>query len=148
MGESAGGLLALFAGLTTPGVGAVVAWYPVTDVLAMPEFADAGSLAEVPEFALFGASPKAVAEIAIEASPISHIGPAAPPTLLVHGETDATVPVTQSLRMHERLTAAGADSTLVVVPGADHCFAGHPDTRGLLDESVEFLRRHLARPAG
>ena len=144
-GESAGGLLALLAGLTTPGVGAVVAWYPVTDVLAMPEFADAGSLAEVPEFALFGASPKAVAELAIEASPISHIGSDAPPTLLVHGETDATVPVTQSQRMHERLVAAGADSALLVVPGADHCFEGHPDTGGLLAESVGFLARHLVR---
>jgi acetyl esterase/lipase len=145
-GESAGGLLALLAGLTTPGVGAIVAWYPVTDVLAMPEFAEAGSLAQVPEFALFGASPKAVAELAVEASPVSHVHAGAPPTLLVHGGTDATVPVTQSVQMHERLTAAGADSTLRVVAGADHCFEGHADIRGLLDQSVGFFTRHLARP--
>ena len=158
-GESAGGLLALLAGLGAavagagsvagPVVGAIVGWYPVTDILAMPMFSDAGSLAEAPEFALFGASPKAVAELAAEASPINLVSAAAPPVLLVHGEADATVPVSQSLRLHERLLAAGADSTLRVIPGADHCFKGHPDIRALLDESVTFLAEHFAeRPAG
>jgi acetyl esterase/lipase len=147
-GESAGGLLALLAGLSTPGVGAVVGWYPVTDILAMPVFSGAGPLAEAPEFALFGASPKAVAELAAEASPINRVTAAAPPVLLVHGEADRTVPVSQSLRLHERLLAAGADSTLLVVSGADHCFEGHPDIRGLLDESVGFLVEHLAGGMG
>jgi acetyl esterase/lipase len=142
-GESAGGLLALLAGLSTPGVRAIVAWYPVTDILAMPAFSDAGSLAEAPEFGLFDASPKAVPELAVEASPITHVTAAAPPTLLVHGEADSDVPPSQSRRMHERMTRAGAEVTLRTVPGAGHCFAGHPDIPGLINEAVDFLGRTL-----
>jgi acetyl esterase/lipase len=142
-GESAGGLLALLAGLTAPGVRAIAAWYPITDILAMPAFSDAETLAEVPEIALFGASPKAVADLAVEASPITHVTAAAPPTLLMHGAADAEVPVSQSLRMHERLRQAGAESTLRVVPGAGHCFEGYSDISGLINEAVDFLARTL-----
>lgn len=35
--DSAGGHLALLAGLTIPHVKAVVAWYPITDIAAMDE---------------------------------------------------------------------------------------------------------------
>jgi acetyl esterase/lipase len=142
-GESAGGLLALLAGLTVPGVRAIAAWYPITDILAMPGFADAESLAEVPEIALFGAPPTAVADLAVEASPITHVTARAPATLFVHGEADAEVPTAQSVRMHERMQRAGAASTLRVVADAGHCFDGHRDIPGLINETVGFLSRNL-----
>jgi acetyl esterase/lipase len=153
-GESAGGLLALLGGLTVAGVGAVVAWYPITDILAMPAFAraeqqhdgtSAATQAEIAEMALLGASPKAVAELAAEASPITHVTASAPPCLFVHGDADAEVPVSQSLRMHERMLEAGADSTLRLVPGAGHCFEDHADIPGLINEAVQFLRERLSR---
>jgi acetyl esterase/lipase len=144
-GESAGGLLALLAAFTMPGVSAVVGWYPVTDVLALPMFAGATNLAAVPEFALFGAPPHAVAELAREASPITHVTPAAPPCLLVHGEADPAVPAAQSRSLHEQLQAARADSTLHIVPGAGHCFEHHPDIPALINEAVDFLAAHLEK---
>lgn len=144
-GESAGGLLALLGGLTTAGVGAVVAWYPITDILALPVIAEAEKLADVAEMELFGASPKAVAELAKEASPITHVTASAPPCLFVHGDADAEVPVSQSLRMHERMLEAGADSTLRLVPGAGHCFEEYADIPGLINEAVEFLGARLSR---
>lgn len=138
-GESAGGLLALMAGLTVPGVGAVVAWYPVTDVLALPADPAIGNT----EVALLGAPAKSVPELAAEASPISYVTADAPPCLFVHGDADAVVPASQSVRMHERLASVGADTTLHLVPGADHCFEGHRDVPKLINEAVEFLRSRL-----
>lgn len=143
-GESAGALLALLAGQSTPGVRAVAAWYPITDILALPAFSDAQALADVPEIALFDASPKAVAVLAVEASPITHVTAASPPVLLVHGDADTVVPVSQSLRMRERMEQAGADVTLRLVPGAGHCFVNHRDIPGLIKEAVEFLAQRLA----
>ena len=138
-GESAGGLLALLAALTDPRVGAVVAWYPPTDILALP----LAPGEQDREIALFGAPAKAVSDLAAEASPITYVTEAAPPSLLVHGDADARVPVSQSLRMHERLLDVGADSTLHVVPGADHCFENYADVPGLINESVDFLTARL-----
>lgn len=145
-GESAGGLLALLAGLTVPGVRAIVGWYPITDILALPAFTDAASLAEVPEIALFDASPKAVPDLAAEASPITHVTELAPPTLLVHGDADPEVPLSQSLRFRERMEQAGVDVTLRVVPDAGHCFAGYRDIPGLIKEAVEFFAQRLGGP--
>lgn len=138
-GESAGGLLALMAGLTVPGVGAIVAWYPVTDILALPADPAIGTT----EVALLGAPAKSVPELAAEASPISYVTASAPPCLFVHGDADGVVPVSQSVRMHERLSSVGADTTLRLVPGADHCFEGHRDIPKLINEAVEFLGSRL-----
>lgn len=138
-GESAGGMLALMAGLTLPRVRAVVAWYPVTDFLAFP--ADPATLEEMSP--LFGVPRKDMAALAAQMSPITHVTEAAPPCLLVHGDADGEVPVSQSLRMHELLLDVGADSTLRLVPGADHCFVGYSDVPSLLKESVDYLGSRL-----
>jgi acetyl esterase/lipase len=138
-GESAGGLLALTAAMTIPQVRVVVAWYSPTDILALP----VAPGEEERELALFGAPAKAVSDLAAEASPISHVTEAAPPCLLVHGDADGRVPVSQSLRMHDRLLDVGADSSLRIVPGADHCFENYADVSALISESVDFLASRL-----
>lgn len=42
------------------------------------------------------------------------------PVLIVHGEIDAVVPVSESRRMHEALSAAGARVRYVELPGVNH----------------------------
>jgi acetyl esterase/lipase len=141
-GESAGGLLALLAGLTIPQVKAVVAWYPVTDLV---EFLPADP-AELERWsALYGVPGQDARAVAVEASPVTHVTESAPPVLFVHGDEDREMPISQSLRLHELLLDAGADSTLRIVPGADHCFEGYPDVSGLLKESVDYLGSRLMR---
>jgi dipeptidyl aminopeptidase/acylaminoacyl peptidase len=76
---------------------------------------------------------------------MTHVREGAPPVLFVHGDADEEVPISQSLRLHDRLLDVGADSTLHVVPGADHCFEGYPDVPGLLKESVDYLGSRLMR---
>ncbi|HET9168658.1 MAG TPA: prolyl oligopeptidase family serine peptidase [Actinospica sp.] len=141
-GESAGGLHALLAGFTIPRVKAVVAWYPIAD---LAEFLPTDPVELERQSALYGVPLKDARELAVAASPITHVAETAPPVLLVHGDEDAEVPVAQSLRLHERLLDVGADSTLRIVSGADHCFMGYPDVAGLLKESVDYLGSRLTR---
>src|SRR4029453_12422996 len=55
-----------------------------------------------------------------EASPSTYVSPMAPPTLLIHGDADESVPFGESVAMEVALKAAGAPTGLVRVPGGAH----------------------------
>ncbi|MET7464960.1 DPP IV N-terminal domain-containing protein [Nonomuraea sp. NPDC005501] len=61
--------------------------------------------------------------------------------LLVHGGLDTQVSPHQTLRLAERLIAADKDFELLVVPGADHVFAGYEHY--VNRRKWDFLVRHL-----
>jgi len=65
--------------------------------------------------------PRAVVEAA---SPITYVDRSDPPMLLIHGESDRTVPVRQSQEMYARLRQTGVHAELLVIPGVDHSFIG------------------------
>ena len=158
-GESAGGHLAELLGLVTDpaleggvgvtgpssGVSAVAAWYAPSDVAAVA--ADNGGdpdAADSREAQLLGAPAPSVPEVAAQASPITHVSPAAPPFLLLHGRADRFVSCRQSERLHGALTAAGAAADLHTYDGADHMWLGAPDAAvDAVERTVAFLRRHL-----
>jgi dipeptidyl aminopeptidase/acylaminoacyl peptidase len=85
------------------------------------------------------------------ANPLTYARADFPPTMLVHGNKDTTVPVGDSFKMYEALTQAGALAELHVFGGQPHAFDAAPDygrqTAALIDL---FLRRHLLGvvPAG
>lgn len=151
-GVSAGGhLAALHAlrGQAAPPVSSVALWYPVTDLLAMPDDqAEVGGDADrgpgSREAMLLGGPPADVPELAREASPVSHVRPGAPPFLLVHGDADLAVPPRQSARLAEALLAAGGTADLVTVPGQGHMFPtlrAH-EVEALVDRTTDFLLSH------
>jgi dipeptidyl aminopeptidase/acylaminoacyl peptidase len=78
-----------------------------------------------------------------DASPITHVTPAAPPFLLVHGVVDKVVPYAQSEVLEAALTAAGVDVRLVPVEGADHIFDGYDDIDGVVQLCVDYLAQAL-----
>jgi len=146
-GASAGGYLALMLGLTagspehegtlgqhrdeSSSVEAVTAWFAVADL----PVADLGPPAgrELPSF-IVGPPPRPSvlarmlgvdsvsehAEVARAASPAHRADGATAAFLLIHGDADGLVGEDQSERMHAALTAAGADSTLLTITGANH----------------------------
>ncbi|MCU1682935.1 MAG: putative lipase/esterase protein [Amycolatopsis sp.] len=139
-GSSAGGYLAAMAAVTgatnlsTPprllGVSpsetesrpaAVVTHYAVTAPELLREDAYQNSEAEIRGLeaimgGFFDDSAKLLTAVA------DHLGEASamPSFLLMHGDADRRVGLGQSRRLHDALTAAGASSELVVVPGGDH----------------------------
>lgn len=53
-------------------------------------------------------------------SPLTYARANTPPILLIHGDADETVPLSQSQALQEKLRAAGANSALKIYPGAGH----------------------------
>lgn len=137
-GESAGGVLAALAALTTEHVSAAVLWYTPTD-LASPRFErPTGAVSK-----LLGGPPSQKPELAAQASPITHVSATAPPFLLLHGTADQAVPAEHSQRLHELLQAAGVRSIYHPVNGAGHELTNCADIEGLIADSVHFLAGEL-----
>ena len=59
-------------------------------------------------------------EIARQISPVYHVTPDDPPTLIIHGDQDQLVPLQQSELIAEKLKKAGVKTELVVKRGAGH----------------------------
>jgi acetyl esterase/lipase len=58
--------------------------------------------------------------IAAEASPISHVSPDDPPFLLLHGDADTSVPISNTETFSAVLRAAGVEVKVLRIPGAGH----------------------------
>ena len=162
MGDSAGGHLAALVGLTcdradlegdvgevtgSSAVRAVIDWFGPAELLtmrdqALPDGMKGQDDAESPESRLVGGPIQRRRARAIAASPINYVSPSAPPFHIQHGTRDRLVPITQSEALHAALVAAGADSTLVAIEGADHCFWG-VSGEGIVERDIAFLRAKL-----
>jgi acetyl esterase/lipase len=153
-GESAGAHLAALLGLHDtvggrPGVAAVAAWYPPTDLPAIAPAlgADPGA-PDSREALLLGGPVTDRPEAARAASPVRQVHAGAPPFLLLHGEADRSVPCDQSRRLHRALVGAGVDVALHTYPGADHLWLGSPDVAAdALRRTTAFLQDRLRAPA-
>jgi acetyl esterase len=143
VGESAGGNLALMAaysagtgnvpsscgGLPAPPA-AVVAISPTADLPGM--WRDASLSLDGVTFpeAYIGGTPAQFPDRYDRASPMWLIRKDVPPTLILAGSIDHLVHLERTTIVSDLLKAAGADSTLVVVPFADHGFDGPPNAFG------------------
>ncbi len=150
-GHSAGGHLALFAGGTqndpawegeggNPGAGTdvavVVAYYGPARLWRS---ADGFSPIDV----LLGEHPST--EQIDAASPLSYVTPEYPPTALIHGSDDATVPVGQSTLMYEALSEAGVPVELLILAGQPHSFdLSRTMGRHGMNSGALFLDRYLS----
>ncbi|MER6870493.1 alpha/beta hydrolase, partial [Amycolatopsis sp. NPDC000673] len=156
-GQSAGGALALQAAYTTGDptlpsscsapdvpVRAVVALYPLTDLTAGWNSDFNGELRDsVSEY--IGGTPLTQPERYRGASPVAHVHPGDPPTLLIAGTHDS-VAGPQAPRLDAALRTSAIPCTFVSIRGADHGFDiqwggwAAQIARHALDE---FLQRYL-----
>ena len=79
------------------------------------------------------------------ASPLSYVSGSYPPTALLHGSDDVTVPVEQSTLMYEALREAGVPVELLILAGQPHSFdLGRIVGRQGMTTGALFLDRYLA----
>jgi acetyl esterase/lipase len=135
-GESAGGHLALIAGMTPasagftsvcagggftgndlaiPKVAAIINWYGITDVSDMLAGPNARSYAV--QWVGSASNRDAVAK---SVSPITYVRADLPPILSIQGDADPIVPYSQNVRLRDALTKAGAKNELFTIPGGGH----------------------------
>jgi acetyl esterase/lipase len=80
-------------------------------------------------------------EKAVLASPVTHVHKDVPPFLIIHGEKDGVVPVSQAELLHEALKKVGADVTLHIEKGAPHTvIAAGPHIQKMIHN---FFDKHL-----
>jgi dipeptidyl aminopeptidase/acylaminoacyl peptidase len=71
---------------------------------------------------VFGGSPDSVPLLYDIGSPITHISPNSPPTLLFHGAHDFAIDAEQSRSLYLALRRAGVPTVYVEFPYTDHVF--------------------------
>jgi acetyl esterase/lipase len=98
-------------------VQAVVDMYGPTDLTVLFEGANPRLMEQV-----FGTSDRN-SETLQKASPVNWVSLDDPPFLILHGERDPLVPVSQSQLLYEKLQAACVPATFVIVKNAGHGFA-------------------------
>jgi len=83
--------------------------------------------------------------LAIEASPISHVTSDDAPILLVHGDADETVLFSQSEHMLAKLQMAGVPAKLLRIEGGGHGFnfTGAKKLPDLKTIYVQWMDTHL-----
>jgi acetyl esterase/lipase len=80
-------------------------------------------------------------KIARDISPVYHVTSDDPPTLIIHGDKDALVPLQQSQLMMERFKQSGVPARLVVKSGEAHGWPKwHDDMRTIADWFDEHLK--------
>jgi acetyl esterase/lipase len=156
-GASAGGFLVSMVALTddegdvggnldqSSRLQAVVAYFMPSDLVAL-----ASPSGEAPPdqmaTSFLGYKVRERPEAARQSTPIAHVRRDAPPFLILHGDADPLVPLSQSQAFHAALSATGAQSSLVVLPGAIHEDPAFWSNQTLTQVS-QFLNRTLG-PGG
>ena len=157
-GESAGGHLALAAGMIPetagltracssggfagldermPPVAAIVNWYGITDVAEMLGGANGRSYAV--QWIGAAADPQAVAR---RVSPLTYVRAGLPPILSIQGDKDPIVPYSQNVRLRDALNKAGVPNELFTVPGGGHGNFKAEERTQIYAKIREFLAAH------
>jgi acetyl esterase/lipase len=79
-------------------------------------------------YRLLGGKVSQKTDLARLASPLSHVSPDDPPLLILHGELDTTVPVSQSELLRDRYQSLGLEVQLHIKPGAGHGWTKSDET--------------------
>jgi len=156
-GGSAGGQLALLlatrgddgnpeardeVGRTSSRVAAAVAFHPPVDVRA--EVARRAEARRTTGDQSGGGRSGPALEIDVDQapdySPLLHISNDDPPTLLIHGDRDDFIPLTNSQQMYAKLRENGVPSELIVLEGAGHLFDGEHALRARREAAEWFVK--------
>jgi predicted peptidase len=156
-GASAGGHLSLMVGLTdaddklegegghpdqSSRVQAVVNVFGPTEMVSSYKNSSVAWI-----FRLFmGGTPAEAADAYKAASPVTYVSKDDPPVLTLHGDQDALVPVDNARLLDEKMKAAGAEHTLMVLEGQGHGFQGEAAKKAD-DATWAFFEKHLTGTA-
>jgi acetyl esterase/lipase len=117
-------------------VQAVVDWYGPANFLTIESLSTRSNL--------IGGDLQENKEKSAQASPVTYVSRDAAPFLIMHGDKDERVPLSQSQELAESLKKAGVEVTLVVVPGAVHGSQfNEPENMQRIED---FFNKHLRKP--
>jgi acetyl esterase/lipase len=150
-GHSAGGHLSLITGMLPNGTGldnncygdeelkvaAIINWYGISDVNDLIQGKNLKNYA-----VMWMGSQQNAAEIAKRVSPLTYVRAGLPPILSIHGDSDAVVPYSHSVRLHDALDKAKSSNKLITIKGGDHGGFSRADYVNSFKEIKDFLRQN------
>lgn len=151
VGASAGGHLALMAGMAPASAGldkecpsrdevrvaAIVNWFGITDVADLLRGKNERDYAVT-----WLGNQKDRTKVARRVSPLTYVRPGLPPIISVHADKDPTVPYSQAVRLHRALDQAGVPNQLVTIHGEKHGHYAPEDDLVAYREIWTFLAKH------
>lgn len=151
LGRSAGAHLAMLAAYMpgARGVRGVVSFYGPVDLIEgyrSPPSPDPLHVRDV-ERAFIGGTPQEYPALYRDASPITYVRPALPPTLLMYGARDHIVEARFGRELRDALRRAGNSVVHVELPWAEHAFDAVPNGLGG-QLSLYVVERFLDRVVG
>lgn len=114
-------------------------WYRIVTLVHTPQL---DATADINQFLDCNILRRDCRDQMVAASPITYVDHRSPPTLIVQGEQDDTVPWRQATRLHDALTDAGRSVELILDPAM-----GHQLDPQYLEPITRFLDEHLASPS-
>ncbi len=153
LGHSQGGIYSLLIAAHTGGLGAVVAYYPVTDFETWLDDPDR-HWAKRQVFKLIrhyflrrsgATTEEGFSEVLARASALQHAEQIHCPVLLIHGDQDRSAGIEESRRLERRLRKLGREVELLEVEGAGHIFNLRDADKAELawEAALAWLDRHL-----
>jgi acetyl esterase/lipase len=146
IGGSAGGHLACMVGVTQPGDGLDPAG-PYGDrscaVNCVVDLYGPVDFTESKDITALRKKRSEARDLYKEFSVLTYLDKHDPPTLILHGTADTTVPLAQSELLAARLKLQGIEHQLVVVEGAPHTFHLQPKEQDLRPVVLEFFAKCL-----
>lgn len=143
IGASQGGVVSALTACRRPGLAAgLVLLYPAFSAVDHMHMLFASPQDIPEEFELFNGLIRLGRQYALELWDADFYGELSrypDPVLLLHGDSDGTVP----LRFSERVCAALPDCEFHVIPGGEHGFYGRP-----LDDAMAYILTYLERRLG
>ncbi len=152
MGGSAGGHLALMAGLLNHNslfdkgcvkvdapfrIAGIIDKYGITDLTPAPK----GIWNYSSVLKWLGTGKNSV-KFAASVSPISYVDADSPPVFIVHGDADPIVPYSQSAMLHQKLQDFGVVSQFITVKGGAHGKFSREDNSMINRSIVSFLKEN------
>jgi dipeptidyl aminopeptidase/acylaminoacyl peptidase len=80
-----------------------------------------------------------------ERSALKHVAAAHTPTMLVHGENDADVPIAEAEQYFVALRDVGVDTIMVRYPREGHGVRESRHTVDFMDRSIAWYERHFPK---
>jgi dipeptidyl aminopeptidase/acylaminoacyl peptidase len=139
MGGSFGGYMANWIGTQTDRFRAIVTHASIFDLSMFHGTTDYPAW-----FALeMGLTPYADAAAFARYSPRAHVAQWKTPTLILHGERDYRVPISEGLVLFEALRLHGVDAELIVFPDENHWITKPRNIRAWYEAWLDFVARHV-----
>jgi dipeptidyl aminopeptidase/acylaminoacyl peptidase len=139
VGTSYGGFMSAWAIGQTDRFRAAVAMAAVTNWLSFHNTTNIGRFDEL----FLDADPYDPEGDYFARSPIAHVRRVRTPTLVMHGEVDLCVPLSQGQELYQALAAEGVETELVVYPREGHGWRERAHVLDGIERMRAWLDRHL-----